>query len=413
MKFNNISISILCVVFSFLSFAKNETYQYTAKLNNVVQDTVYKIQLTPMLLSIANNDLSDVRIYNNKNQQIPFVFYNSTNRRTDKFISIKPTVSNQNKKTIVTINNTEKKLYSGFTLLVANADVHKNCKIEGSNDNQKWFVISEFISLDLIGENGKGYNFYEIKFPSINYSIIKITIDDSLSAPINIKDVGIFQYQEATNKMYDDVSNYQSTATENAKNNTTEIKVKSIHKLNIDKIEFHITSPRLYNRVVTIYKNVEIQRKNKIITERVDLYSFILSSNTSNIFENTNISENEFTIEIKNDDNLPLLLDKISFYQEQKFIIAELSKNNQYTITAGDKSLQTPNYDLNYFSDYANQNLPALSIENEKVQNTTSDKNVAQLPFYQQKIFLWMSIILASIVLLFFSFTLLKQANKN
>lgn len=413
MKFKKISISILCVIFSFLSLAKNEVYQYTAKLSTVVQDTVYKIQLTPMLLSIANNDLSDVRIYNNKNQQIPFVLYNNTNRRTDQFISIKPTVSNQHKKTIVSINNTEKKLYSGLTLLVANADVHKNCKVEGSNDNQKWFVISEFISLDLIGDNGKGFNFYEIKFPSINYSTIKITIDDSLSAPINIKDAGIFQYQEATNKMYDDVSNYQSTTTENAKNKTTEIKIKSTHKLNIDKIQFHITSPRLYNRVVTIYKNAIVQRKNKIVTERVDLCSFILSSNTSNIFENINISESECTIEIKNDDNLPLLLDKISFYQEQKFIIAELSKNNQYTITAGDKSLQMPNYDLNYFSDYSNQNLLTVSIENEKIQNTSSDKNAAQLPFYQQKIFLWLSIILASIVLLFFSITLLKQTNKK
>lgn len=413
MKFKKISISILCVVFSFLSLAKNDAYQYTAKLNNVVQDTVYKIQLTPMLLSIANNDLSDVRIYNNKNQQIPYALYNNTNRRTDQFISIKPTISNQQKKTIVSINNTENILYSGLTLLVANADVQKNCKVEGSNDNQKWFVISEYISLNLIGDNGKGFNFYEIKFPSINYSTIKITIDDSLSAPINIKDVGIFQYQEATNKMYDDLSNYQSTTTENAKNKTTEIKVKSTYKLNIDKIQFHISSPRLYNRVVTIYKNAIVQRKNKIVTERVDLCSFILSSNTSNIFEDINISENEFTIEIKNDDNLPLSLEKISFYQEQKFIIAELSKNNQYTITAGDKSLQMPNYDLNYFSDYSNQNLPALSIENEKVQNISSDKNAAQLPFYQQKIFLWLSILLASIVLLFFSITLLKQASKK
>jgi hypothetical protein len=366
-----------------------------------------------MLLSIANNDLSDVRIYNNKNQQIPYALYNNTNRRTDQFISIKPTISNQQKKTIVSINNTENILYSGLTLLVANADVQKNCKVEGSNDNQKWFVISEYISLNLIGDNGKGFNFYEIKFPSINYSTIKITIDDSLSAPINIKDVGIFQYQEATNKMYDDLSNYQSTTTENAKNKTTEIKVKSTYKLNIDKIQFHITSPRLYNRVVTIYKNAIVQRKNKIVTERVDLCSFILSSNTSNIFENINISESECTIEIKNDDNLPLLLDKISFYQEQKFIIAELSKNNQYTITAGDKSLQMPNYDLNYFSDYSNQNLLTVSIENEKIQNTSSDKNAAQLPFYQQKIFLWLSILLASIVLLFFSITLLKQASKK
>ena len=408
MKLKKIIITIACCVATFLVFSKDASYSYTATIDSV-ENRFYKIKLTPLLRCIANNNLSDLRIFDAKKNQIPYILAATKKSPIDHFIAFNAIIENNTKLTRVEINNDAKKIISSITFLIANADARKKCKIEGSDDNKNWFVIAEYMELILVGNNGNGFNYFQLNFPSIDYLKIKITIDDSFSSPLNIKTVGQFKSGFAPAVELQKLDDFKLTYFQNAKNKTTEIKVSAPFAHEINSVKFQITEPKLYNRTVSIYKNVERRIRKKTSIERVELANFRLSSNNSNNMHQLNLNENSFTIEIQNQDNLPLTISTIDFFQEPKYITAELKEDNTYTITAGDKTLETPLYDLNYFANSINDSQTILNVKNEIVKDNSSKIENKNLPFYQQKTFLWISIFIASLVLIYFSITLLRQ----
>ncbi|VAW11965.1 hypothetical protein MNBD_BACTEROID03-2277 [hydrothermal vent metagenome] len=120
----------------------------------------------------------------------------------------------------------------------------------------------------------------------------------------------------------------------------------------------------------------------------------------------------EFIIEIDNKDNQPLQITSVNFLQKEKYLVTDLMVNQNYTITAGDKKLKKPSYDIVNFKNEITYNLPILKLENEEVIVKTKSATVKNIPFYEKPWFMWLSIGFVGLIILLFTVSLLKKTNE-
>ncbi|MCF6298021.1 MAG: hypothetical protein L3J08_08585 [Flavobacteriaceae bacterium] len=403
-KIKNKSLTFLVSLLCFGLFAQENSY--IANLKNDSIAGYKKIVLTPKLQTISNSDFSDLRLLDANNQQVPYFIQSRNFKFLDaEFIAYKHNIYYTKSQTSVIVNNPKNSIYYSFTLKLSNANVSKKCKIEGSNDAQKWFVISERLYLNLSKNTTKGFNYYTVSFPAVDYNHIRLVINDSVSAPLHIKDVGFLKYNKVIDEEKYQSLKYSHEITQKEK--TTSIHITATDNFEINKFDIYIDSPSKYDRnAVLYYLNVGSKKD-----ERREIKRFNLSSKDSNVFKNLNIKQKEFWIEVDNKDNQPLSIFDINFYQKEKYLVADLKPNQQYTIVVGNKELSKPSYDLVNFIDEIEYNLPSINI-NKETKNKEKSVEVKKIPFYQKPWFMWTCIGLVGITILIFTMSLFKKAEK-
>jgi len=400
--------SLFLILLSFLNFVLlAQTEQYKADIKTSEISKFKSIALTPKIRAVANDNFSDIRILDEQKHQVPYFLLKKFAKTKVEFIPIKNNISNKKKSTSVVIYNPERKLYNQFSFKVTNANVNKTCKIEGSNHMKKWFVISEKKHLRLHNNHNKAYNYYNINFPSIDYEYIKLTINDTLAAPINVKDVGIFKSSYIKNENPYINLNYSQNITQNQ--NKTLIHFKSNRDYEINKIDFKIGGNEFYDRTIRFYTKTSSTKKSSL---KVIFKTLTLNSKNTNSFYNLSIKEKDFWIEVDNKDNQPLHFKKINLLQKQQYLVASIKANKNYYIIAGDKKLNKPSYDIEKFKNEIETNLPIINLKNETISSPSISKNKEKV-FYEQAWFMWFSIGLVAILIFYFTLSLIKQTKEN
>src|ERR1700722_1320873 len=64
--------------FSISVFANAQEYKWQAKLDTITSDGFYRIQLLPPISSKTLNDFSDVRIWDARNKEVPYIVHKET-----------------------------------------------------------------------------------------------------------------------------------------------------------------------------------------------------------------------------------------------------------------------------------------------------------------------------------------------
>ena len=72
-------------------------------------------------------------------------------------------------------------------------------------------------------------------------------------------------------------------------------------------------------------------------------------------------------IEIDNQDNPPLNISSVTLFQKPLYVVADLKHTEGYTVSAGNKDLKTPKYDITYFRNRVSENMPNTSINGVKL----------------------------------------------
>ncbi|MFY8190732.1 MAG: hypothetical protein ACOVK9_07180, partial [Bacteroidia bacterium] len=88
---------------------------------------------------------------------------------------------------------------------------------------------------------------------------------------------------------------------------------------------------------------------------------------------------------------------------------AYLKEGELYLLKSGNAALNKPQYDLGSFAKLI-QDSVARSLQYSLVSTTTETQiAVKEVPFYEQKYFLWICIFVGAITLFFFSWKLLQE----
>lgn len=382
----------------------------TAKIEKVNISGLHQILIPVELRSFTNQNLSDFRIFDSKGLEVPY-FVNSENNKNiqNTFVVFKITSKVQvpNKNTTIIFENAIENL-NGFELEVSNSNIEKKYSVLGSDDNKNWYGITE-------NQNILAFeNLVSISIPITKFKLIKIVLDDKKSLPINILKIG-YTKGIITNSDWTEIKPVNLFSTQNIPEKKTKIELNFKNNVQIDWMKFKVSSPNFYNRNCVFYVNKSEIYKRKKVNLQKTIIDFNLKSNSTNSIEvnsSENFLKNQYYIEIFNEDNPSLVFSEIKFFQKALMIVADLKTNENYSIQVGNKKLNYPNYDLQYFEKEISNNLPSAKITEIKLQslikNATTEKNDKDKPW-----FMWICIIFGGLTILYFTSKLVKDMKNN
>lgn len=406
MKPNKLLLLLLLTNFCFGQF------QTTAKLDKVSQNGFHEIKLTPEIRSYSRLDLSDLRIFDSKDNEIPYFIQNSNNISSESFteytILSKKTEAKKNTSIVIEVpskNNKELSLY------IANSDVVKKYSISGSNDQKEWFGVSDLQTLYDLNSTTEPSVIKTITYPLNTYKYLKIEFDDKKTLPINVLKVGNSSIH-TQNTNLEEIKPKKTSIIEDSSKKETQIQILFGNPQIINQIVFEVSKPTYYKRKAILYRKIEREIKGKTQFYDEEITSFELNSNVKNSFTIPEIFEKELFIKIENQDNLPLTISSVKFNQKPISIIADLSAGDHYILKTNNKNLAQPHYDLSDFKNKISTVLPQVTIVKMEQKSEIKKENDTK-SFWQQSWFMWVCIILGGLMILFFTASLVKDLKKQ
>ncbi|KQR93613.1 hypothetical protein ASG01_10635 [Chryseobacterium sp. Leaf180] len=384
---------------------------YQGKIEKVSENSLYQIKLTPEVISASKNNLDFLRIFDSKNNEVPYVLF--AGKSSDlKLVSL-PIISKNitgNDTTSIIISNEKQINLDHLTLKIANTAVDKKYSISGSNDKNEWFGLVLNQTVTDLNEGRKTAVSRDFSFPLNNYKFLKFDFVDKNSLPINILEA-YAQEKFSINNEKTELLGFREKITTDKETKQTKITITFDEPQLIEKLSFDISSPGYFLRDSRITVNKTRKRHKRTENFDEETAAFQLNSKTKNIFEIPEFFTDKFTIIIDNNDNMPLEVNKIRFFQSSQKILADLKKNESYTLKI-DSKYTKPSYDLAESGIDFNQNYPAANLNKLQKTEDTSGKNKAE-SFWQTPYFMWICIILAVIFIGYFAVGLLKDVNKE
>jgi hypothetical protein len=394
------------IIFFFIvsiGFAQN----YKGAIQNIKQNGLHKIVLTPEIRAAANENLDYFRILDKDKKEVPYVIIYNSEEETSKYISfgiISKDVIKDSVSSIVVENKTGLKIDQLF-LSITNTAISKQYSVSGSNDNKEWFGLIDNQILSSLSASKETVIEKIISFPLNNYKYLRINLKDKNSLPINIVSIGKYENQFLQQEPLE-ITSFKYQIIQDKEKKVTQIVFSSNSNNKIDAIAFSINTD-YYTRNAKIL--VKRERKIKKRVEEIEevISNFQLNSKNSSIISLHNLQEKEFTIEIDNQDNQPLEIKNIQLLQKPLFIVSELASKENYIVQI-DSTFSKPQYDLANFIEESKNDYALATISNfEKVASknvTTTEKT-----FWQSAFFMWICIVLGAAVIAYFAYGLLKD----
>ncbi len=179
----------------------------------------------------------------------------------------------------------------------------------------------------------------------------------------------------------------------------------------LNVITFTVDSPGYYYRIANLYSNST--GKDGRRSQHFE-HTFYFNSKSQNICQLNDLFLDDFTIEILNEDNKPLHITRTVLEQLAPLLVADLKKDEKYTLKFGDPNLNAPKYDIHNFIDYKKK-MPYVKttvLETLNVTPLPSPETKVQ-SFWQKPWFLWSSIGIGALILFIFSASLIKEMRKD
>jgi hypothetical protein len=399
--------ALLLIFIAYQGFAQN----YSGTLSTLNQEGLHLILLNPEVRSAINSNTNFFRILDANKNEVAFVNYKPKNENKLDFVAL-PIVSKRVLKdslTSIQIENSRKRSLNNVVVVIANTSVVKNYNVSGSNGGENWFGLVQNQQLNNLNSEKEKEVEKTISFPLNNYSFIRIDLFDKQSLPINVLKVGVYQSEiNYVNQL--ELVGFTQKIISNKEKKKTQITIQFESPQVISKINFDVRSD-LYFRNARILVNKSRKIKKRTDNYQEEISSFVLNSKTNNQFILDDFFEKEFIIEIDNQDNQPLEISKISFFQSPEYVLANLKVADNYEVIV-DTTLSKPNYDLQNFEFENSKELNVLTIENFKKATIVKAENQEQ-KFWQTQWFLWLCIAIGGLAVSYFALEMLKDMKEK
>ncbi|WP_192823098.1 DUF3999 family protein [Rufibacter sp. LB8] len=392
-----------------------QDFGWQAQLAPVAQPGYHRILLSPEVTGRLQATLADVRLLDAKGQTVPYL------QRAEQPVNYKTLFKpyqmlrytrQPGGTSELIIHNPEQRAINNISLLIGNAEARKMVSLSGSDDQQNWFVLKEQDVLYAIQNTQRTAEVKLLDFPLSNYRYFRLQLNDSSSAPLNILKAGYYDTYSEVGK-YTRIPVQSFTRTDSAK--TTHLTLAFAQPVYPEQLVFYVSAPHLYHRtgkIVLGQKKVYVRKKRKR-RRRSHLEEIstplLLSSNAPGTINLLRTQVTKLQIQIDNADNPPLRLDSVHILQLNRYLVAELSPNQTYTLKFGDKDADAPDFDLTYFQDSIPANIPVVGIQ--KVTALRAPKEKANGT--GSKLLIWAALAVLAVGLGFMTFRLLRDMDKK
>lgn len=360
-------ISVLIFIFSFIftSFADEsiDNWKYYKEIKHNNESSYKSFYLAENIYKYSKNDLSDIRIINEKNEFIPYYLYNKyLHNANESLIGYESKQvhshidSKENKKyidfQIVSESKTTDIIGNRLSLTINSSNFFKKVEVYGGYDNIEWdfikedelYRINESQNLNIQLDRIYKYTYYRI----VLLDDIEDTSIDNLELIYNNKEVIYHEYSTTKN------ANYEVDL--DKEENDTIIYLYNENNLRIKDME--IISGDDFKRKYYIYfkgqNNEEFRQLDYGEIHQIDLKNFkarktIISLDSYQYFD---INPNIIKIVVKNNDNAPINIDNIKINYIVDKIVFKDTGSNEYRILFGNTDAHRPSYDIEAYKEH-------------------------------------------------------------
>ena len=370
---------------------------YQATLQEVTDKGFYIINLSLTVRGQARPDLSDLRIIDQKGSQAPYLIRKDIQiYDKEEFIPYavlsQPIHHNQSRYLIATQGDT----ISSLVLNIKNADVVKTGNLKGSNDTTNWYTVKEHLILSGNFNSNTTSGLQTIEFPLSDYQYYLLTIDDSLSAPLNITEIG---RTSSAYQVYRNMVTVPSQMQTQFWEDTTAIKLNYAENYPVCGLRLYISQPEFFRRKIQLSD-----------TLGHSVRAYIDSDRPNSLFIPWNHTTSYLSLFIFNGDNPMVRVDSVQSYSDRFYLITYFPEAGTYNLTYGDPNARQPNYDLTFFENKIPSTLPQLEVTaTQKLQQ--ADEKISENTFmlFLRKYGIWILIVAVSLQILYFVRKMMKE----
>jgi hypothetical protein len=399
-------------IFLLLACCNAFAQQFTVSsgLSGVKTDGLHTFKLTPEFRLYADENQQGIRIYDSKGKEVPYAVSHKSKIIIDdafnSYLKVSKSKPTDTSSAFVIENPSGKKLHE-ISLTIANTDAVKKYSISGSNNGKEWFGLVNNQTMDELYSPENTLVYKTLPMPLNAYHYLKIIFDDKHTLPVNV--IAAQMLKEGT--VYTpalDMLHPKIKTVELPKQKKTRIMLQFGHPVAINRIAFTIGQPAYFERQARILVPETIKRRKKVITTETAYETFELSSSAPNSI-GLDMLENNFIIEIDNEDNQPLDVTSLRVYQVPVQLIAWLKAEETYTVKAGDPQLGKASYDLAGLSDNLPADIPAATmLPAEKITVAAKTTSTKSTPWI-----MWGCIATGAAIVLYFCISMVKDMKKK
>jgi hypothetical protein len=400
-------LSILCVLLN-VSILHAQNFIGEANITPVNKDGFYRISIRPEHSKYLTSYFANLRVTDNAGQTVPYIIETDRDYSTFSFeeYSIESKIQEPGCCTTIVIKNTASDSINNIYLQIKNADVEKQATLLGSDDKKHWFGLKNRFYLTRINNLSNTSEIRVVDFPFVDYKFLKIEIEDSTSAPLNIQAIGFYKDFTRYGK-YNMIKDVNVNIDSDNKEKETYIRFKLDTLQWLDRIQFIASGSPFFLRKVTLYDIVYLKRKKGGWYEsRQYLNEITVNQNSTAVFDIPNTRSKELLAVVENDDNPPLRFDSIQALQLNRYLVAYLEKNKTYKFKVASEETERPVYDLNLFRDKIAVELPIVYPDDIIIYN--ANKQAPSESFFTRS-FMWFAIVTMIVLLGAFSIKMIRE----
>jgi hypothetical protein len=378
---------------------KAQEFRVKTGLSEVPASAFYQVPITPELTVHARPDFSDIRIVDEKGRHVPYVIKSPRPGSSNETFIEFPILSNttDSSSTTIELQGREFEGTGELSLLIANTAVERYTSISGSNDRKNWYIIDDNIRLQQSGRTENGSFVQAIRFPYIRYAYFKLVIHNAKTDPLNILKAGISKDTIPQGDVYlaNPAPHYRLV--DSARRSY--IFISQDQPYLTDRLHVKLKGPAFFKRDARLYLDDGKGKPAQAVS------FFNLSSENPGIIPLNGRKEKRYILVIDNLDSPPLEVEGIYSDQLRKHLVAFLDGGKQYSLLAGNPSVNAPQYDLAQFRDRIPSNISSIGF-GALVANAQED---GREDHFSMNYLLWIVIAMGILVLGYLSYKLVGE----
>jgi len=384
------------ILLAVLQGKAQDNFVYEASLDTIAQAGFYRIMLLPGTVARCKEDLSDLRIRDGHGRYMPYVLKSDfPSLDGESFIEF-PVLPGDSAGEVRMSNWSGGAIHS-LLVYINNNSVWRNWTFSGSDDGKKWFIIKEHVRVGPSTAGDEDHTIVTMDVPASSYRFFKITQEDKGVLPLHIYRAGVSAHHAGSRRYRQTPA--PSITQKDSSNHHSYITLNFNEPYLVEYMDLDIKGPTLYKRRARLLMKEHPYRDESLYIDPAH-----------HAFEVQSAKVRTMTIDIDNEDNTPLVIDKVVTSQLERYLLTWLEPG-RYWLLAGDSLAQTPRYDLKYFIDTVTRE-PAALVPGDL---QTVNRPVAPLPVVKDRSGIWLwGIILAVLALMvFLSLKMLKAIPGN
>lgn len=289
---------------------------------------LHAISLSPELVGASRSDMGDIRLLDSAGRAVPYLIREVVEpSRPDRF---EPYTLLRNEalryRTVLELERPAEQELEELHIWIRPTQVQKHVRVTGSDDRHDWFMVKDDHVVAQGAHGDPPHQLLLVVIPRSDYRYLRITLNDSLTPPMNVLGVGRFTDGSSRDPRFTVPEPLQFVQVDSG--GASLLRIARSRPLLIERIGFAVADTGAYRRNgrIRTWKREVAGRGRKRHTVRYEEHrgSFVLASDEVHRTDIEPFRADSLEIMIDNGDDHPLRITGLWAASRQYVMLAHL-----------------------------------------------------------------------------------------